>query len=163
MLPSRVHPPPAACIAAPASLLRGLCVPGAAAASSCATLAPAPLCCLILALQGPCPVSLLRGDAKTSITSTCVPSGTSSVPFAYFSSWLQAFALDFLILEEKILFEIGLLVANRIFYLFLTDPFSLSKVGAMWRDPKPSGSGTRVCSQGVLGAGWEPGAGPAPK
>lgn len=96
---SPAHPPPAACIAPP-----GLCVPGAASASSCSAPAPAPLlarpgCCP--ALQGPCPVSLLRADAKTSLTSTCVPGGISSVPFAYFSLWPQAFALDFLILEEK--------------------------------------------------------------
>lgn len=73
-------------------LPRGLCVPRAAAT---------PLCWHTWAVPVPCPVSLLQGDAKTSITSTCVPSGISSVHFAYFSSRPQAFALDFLILEEK--------------------------------------------------------------
>lgn len=70
----------------PASLLRGLCVPRAAAASSCAVLAPVPLCQHSPAYQVLCPASLLGADAKTSIVSTSVPSGISSVPFAYFSS-----------------------------------------------------------------------------
>lgn len=44
-------------------------------------------------------------------------------------------------LEEKILFEIGLLLANWVFNPFLTDPLSLTQVGAVWGDPKAAGSG----------------------
>lgn len=67
----------------PASLLRRLCVPGLLPPLPVPCW-PQPGCCP--AFRVPCPVSLLQGDAKTSITSTSVPGGISSVPFAYFSS-----------------------------------------------------------------------------
>lgn len=88
MLPSRAHCGSGASLSASSSgrlhhSSGGLCVPGLLPPLPVPCW-PQPGCCP--AFRVPCPVSLLQGDAKTSITSTSVPGGISSVPFAYFSS-----------------------------------------------------------------------------
>lgn len=62
-------------------------------------------------------------------------------------------------LEGKILLDTGLLVANWVFNPFLTDPLSLAQVGECGETQNllaPARALHRVCSQGVLRAGWEP-------